>query len=355
MRHGRVLIFRLLVILIAGFCPWVAAVRAQVTPTERVFSGTVNYKYRIQMRLRRAGKTLSGSYFYERVQQALTLRGEIDAQNNFILREYNSSGAQTGIFKGKWEPADCEGCGDSLNGNWSRPDGKGSLMFDLTVYAVDFRGPLKLMTRSMSEKGPKPPPQYEISLEYPQIEGSASANVARFNELIRGKASQVASQYRADFLDRHDESDFGLTYVVGLANDDLVSVDLISCFHYDGAAQRWCYPNTINYDLKSGRLIRFEELFRPGVDYLKWFTDYSLRDLKRQFKDRRVNDKQLQEGLNEMLGNEDRWLVTPEGLDLVFDSLNPSPVAVGEAHVIVPYSEMKQIIRSDGPLSAFTR
>src|SRR5256885_14893661 len=78
--------------------------------SERTFSGKLGDKYRIQMRLRRAGGTLSGTYFYERVRQHLTLRGEIDGQGNFSLREYDAGGVQTGIFKGKWRPSDCEGC-----------------------------------------------------------------------------------------------------------------------------------------------------------------------------------------------------------------------------------------------------
>jgi hypothetical protein len=39
----------------------------------------------------------------------------------------------------------------------------------------------------------------------------------------------------------------------------------------------------------------------------------------------------------------------------VFDSSEIGPPGAGSTHIIVPYSELKQIIRSDGPLSAFTR
>ena len=88
-----------------------------VAQAERVFSGKLGDKYRIQMRLRRVGRKLSGAYFYERVRQDLMLRGEIDEPGNFILREFDAGGAQTGVFKGKWRPSDCEGCGDFLSGN----------------------------------------------------------------------------------------------------------------------------------------------------------------------------------------------------------------------------------------------
>lgn len=41
---------------------------AQVSRAEQVFSGKLGNEYRIQMRLRREGGTLSGVYFYERGQ-----------------------------------------------------------------------------------------------------------------------------------------------------------------------------------------------------------------------------------------------------------------------------------------------
>ena len=85
----------------AAACLWLfaAVAAAQITPAERVFSGKLGNKYRIQMRLRRDGKTLSGSYFYERVQKNLKLSGEIGGHNDFSLREYDDGGVQTGISK----------------------------------------------------------------------------------------------------------------------------------------------------------------------------------------------------------------------------------------------------------------
>ena len=272
------------------------------------------------------------------------------------MREYDSSGTQTGIFKGKWRPSDCEGCGDSLYGKWTRPDGKGSLTFSLTVYAVDFRGPLKLVTRSITEKNRKPHPEYEITVEYPQIEGTGSASVAQFNELIRGEAIKTPNDYRTEFRTGYDGSEFHQSYDVGLANDDLISVDVIYYLYYGGAGERSAFSKTINYDLKRGRVIKFAELFRPGVDYMKWLTDYSVRDLKRQYRDEKeMTDERLREHVENLVGEEDKWLITPEGLVFVFDSMEFGPHGAGETRVIVLNSELRKIIRSDGPLSAFAR
>lgn len=335
---------------------FVTVAAAQAAQPEEVFSGKLGNKYRIQMRLRREAGKLSGAYFYERVRQDLTLRGEIDEQGNFTLREYNASGAQTGVFKGTWKGPDCEGCGDFLSGTWSKSDGTHSMTFALTVYAVAFRGPLKLLTRSVTEKNRRGQPQYEISVEYPQLEGAGGPNVARFNEMIRSQAMKDMEMYRKDFLDGANGSEFDLSYGVGLANDDLVSVDLIYYFYYGGAGQRNAVSQTINYDLKRGRVIKFDELFRPGSDYMKLLSEYCLRELKRQYKDVDwATDERLRLHVENVVGDEQKWLITPDGLDFIFDSAEIGPPGAGETQVIVPYATLRQVIRPDGPLAAFAR
>lgn len=335
------------------------AASAQAEQGERVFGGKLGNKYRIQMRLRRDGGKLSGAYFYERVRQDLTLRGEIDAGGNFTLREYDAAGAQTGVFKGQWRPSDCEWCSDYLTGKWSKPDGTGALPFSLTVYSVAFRGPLKLVTRSFAEKNRRGQPLYEISVEYPQLEGSADASVARFNELIRDKIKKDASfrdEFRGGAEGASDGSEYDLSYGVGIATDDLVSVDFISYFHYAGAGERDAVSETFNYDLKRGRVIKFEELFRPGSDYEKLISDYCLRDLKNQFKDdEQMTDELLKLHVENVVGDDRKWAITPDGLDVIFDSAEIPPAGGGETNVIVPYSVLRRVIRPDGPLAGFVR
>lgn len=338
---------------------WLAFLSASVAATqsasaERVFSGKLGHKYRIQMRLRREGGKLTGTYFYERVQQDLTLRGEIDGQSNFTLREYDAGGAQTGVFKGKWAAPACEECPETLRGNWSKLGEGRALPFELFPSAVAFRSALKIITKAISEKTRKGQPQYEISAEYPQLEGASDARVEHFNQLIRSKALKDVASFRKEFLESADGSEFDLSYDLGVANDDLVSLDFINYFYYGGAGQRNAISETITYDLKQGRQLKFEELFRAGADFTKPLSDYSLRDLKRQYKDDASStDELLRLHVENVVGDEHKWMITPEGLVLIFDSAEIPPAGGGEARVVVPYSVLKRIIRPDGPLAAF--
>jgi hypothetical protein len=45
----------------------------------------------------------------------------------------------------------------------------------------------------------------------------------------------------------------------------------------------------------------------------------------------------------------------PAGLAFVFDSMEIGPAGAGAGHIIVPFAELRQIIRSDGPLATLMR
>jgi hypothetical protein len=203
------------------------------------------------------------------------------------------------------------------------------------------------MTRALGEKNRKGQPQYEITIEYPQLEGGGGASVLRFNEIIRGKAIKALADYRKDSLENGDRGEFGLSYEVGLANDDLVSVNLISYSHYEGAGSHTIVSETINYDLQQGRLIKLDELFLSGSDYQNLLREYSLRDLKKQYQDEAPDmDKEVRRQVEDVVGYESTWTITIEGLGLVFDWPNTGPTTV-----IVPYHALAKVIRPGGPLA----
>jgi hypothetical protein len=171
--------------------------------------------------------------------------------------------------------------------------------------------------------------------------------VLRFNEIIHGKALKALADFRKDSLENGDEGEFGLSYEVELANDDLVSVNLISYSHYAGAGSHTIVSETINYDLQQGRLIKLEELFISGSDYEKLLSEYALRDLKKQYTDDAPErDKELGLQVENVVGYETTWAITPEGLGLVFDWPSTSPTSV-----IVPYHALAKVIRPGGPLA----
>jgi hypothetical protein len=93
------------------------------------------------------------------------LRGEIDGQGKFSLREYARAERKPGSFKGKWLPSDCEGCEESLTATGPGRTAPALRLQSHNPYAVAFRDPLKLMTRALGEKNRKGQSEYEIIIE----------------------------------------------------------------------------------------------------------------------------------------------------------------------------------------------
>lgn len=324
-----------------------------------VFRGTVGTsgKLSIQMRLRREGDRLDGSYFYETIGKDLSLRGTIDAAGNFQLREFDAAGAQTGLFKGKWGGPTCEDCGESLTGKWTRPDGTRPLEFVLGEFPAYFEGDTRLVSKTQKESARRGKwGGHEISAEYPQLVG-AGANVAKFNEEVRALVAKDVADYKKLFGAGEGEGgELDLSYYVSLADDSLVSVDFSDYWFYFGAGSRMAASNTLNYDLARGRALKLADLFKPSSDYLKIISDACKRDLQRQFKGESFPDAERIAGsVEDVVGDEKKWLVSRDGLVVVFDSMQFGPSGSGEHTVTIPFGSLKEVVRPDGPLARFAK
>lgn len=323
------------------------------------FKGTIGEKSRIQMRLRREGDQLSGTYFYESIKTDLALKGTIDREGNFTLREYDAAGAQTGVFKGKWRVAPDTSL--FLNGSWSKPDGKRTLPFAVAEFPIEFGGAARMISRELKEsnlKGKRP--EYRISAEYPQIEGSAAPGVRRFNEAVRAFVSKEVAGFRENFTEDADSGgEADISYSVGLANDDLASVEFNLYFFYTGAGRRNSISRTRTFDLKTGAALKLSDLFKPSSGHLKVISDYCLKDLKRQLKEDGGDvpeDEWIMARVEESVDDEaGKWLVTRGGLQVVFDSSQFGPSGAGGRSVTVPYPVLRGIMKPDGLLAPFVK
>jgi Protein of unknown function (DUF3298) len=319
------------------------------------FRGTVG-KNRVQMRLRRAGDALDGSYFYERSKGgSLRLEGKVEGEGHFTLREFDAAGAQTGLFKGTWDDEEQEQ-EVYLTGRWSRPDGTRQTEFSLAEMFLALRAGARIITRELKDADKRM--NIEISIEYPQLEGLPAA--AGFNDAARALAAKEAADFRkgvADYLaDYKDKppSDLlnlrDLGYYVVYADDNLISVGFTEVTNYAGAA----HPNTatvvLNYDLKAGRTLRLADLFRPGSPYLKTISDYCLKELEGDGDLEGFRDM-IAEGASAKLKNYRNWLVKRQGLEITFDPYQVGPYAAGPQYVTIPYKALAKIINPAGPLA----
>lgn len=91
----------------------------------KLFIGTINDKYKIEMTIIKTGNSINGNYKYSGKQNSLKINGTIDNTGNFTINEFNDKGNMTGIFKGQL-------ANTQANGQWSVPDGSKTMPFSIS-------------------------------------------------------------------------------------------------------------------------------------------------------------------------------------------------------------------------------
>ena len=328
-------------------------------PQTKYFKGSIGTSLDLQMKLVRTGDQLAGSYFYQKVGTRINLRGNVDKDGNLTLEEFDQAGKQTGLFKGIWTVDAGDGL-INLAGNWSKPPSeKGSekkIAFSVHEEPIAFTGDVEITSKQIKESNKKL--RYEIAAQYPQITGGANPNFEKFNQAARALVNKEVSDFRKGMQPEGEEaeplpdesggSDLSVSYTVALAQDDLVSVKFDVSNYEAGAAHPNPYSHVLNYDLKNGKQLKLSALFKPGAKFLQTIATYCIADLKKQQKDLPVD--QIEEGAAAKSENYGSWTITKRGLGIHFDAYQVAPYAAGPQFVLVPYSNLKDLINPDGPI-----
>jgi hypothetical protein len=335
-----------------------------VAPEAKYFKGSIGSSLDLQMKLVRTGDQLAGSYFYQKIGTRIDVRGNIDKDNSLTLEEFDKGGKQTGVFKGIWQ-IDADGL-VTLAGNWSKPPSeKGSdkkTAFSLHEEPIAFTGDAELTSKQIKESNKTL--MYEISANYPQLNGGNNPNFAKFNQVAQALVAKKVAGFKKDMAPAEGEgpppegsmgSNLTVGYTVILAQDDLISIKFDIGSYYQGAAHPNSYSDVLNYDLKNGKQLKLADLFKPGAKYLQTIAAYSIGDLKKQGKDKGLLDDQIQTGAAPEAKNYQSWNITKRGLGINFDSYQVGPYAAGPQFVMVPYSTLKDLINPESPIAQFAK
>ena len=331
----------------------------------KFFKGSIGSSLDLQMKLVRTGDELSGSYFYQKIGTRIDLRGKVDQYGNLTLDEFDKGGKQTGVFKGMWQVDANDGL-IRLAGNWSKPlDEKGSdkkTAFSLHEEPISFTGDVELVSKQIKENDRKL--MYEVSAQYPQLNGGNNPNFEKFNQTARALVTRKVAGFKKDMAPSEDEeprpegsmgSYLNVAYTLILAQDDLISVKFDVGSYYQGAAHPNSYSDVINYDLKNGKQLKLSDLFKPSSKYLQAIADYSIADLKKQAKEKGLTDEEIASGAAPAGKNYDRWNIMKTGIGVSFDAYQVGPYAAGPQFVTVPYSALKDMINPEGPIAQFAK
>jgi len=341
-----------------------------------VFAGAIDDRHAIRMQLERKDADLSGAYYYERAgafnsaMRTLELKGRIDGDGNVTLAEMTQNyktgkPRRTGEFKGKLDGLSANGdIRLRFSGEWTggRDGKKAPFGVQQLRYGL---GALKLGKKDQKSADKKL--RYEIKTSLPEISGTDSARVEKFNQAVANLVAARTREFRNNVneLARDEASSprqdvkpnspktppnsLDVSYEVTAANKDFISI-LFSFFEYTGGAHPNTSTESLNFDLKRNAPVKLADLFTPNSNYLQVISDYAVKELK---KLETVDDPE--KGAGPSLDNFHSWNISFAGLKITFDPYQVGAYAVGEHEVVVPYSVLKPIINPDGMLAQFAK
>lgn len=198
----------------------------------------------------------------------------------------------------------------------------------------------------------------ELSADYPMLVGDERPAALKFNRLMHDLA---AGEMRPLLRDRSDPDDDKqrmkgvhmerhISHKVVYASDELVSVLFYVTGYSTPSAHGYHYFVTFNFDVKSGRKLELEELFKPGSRYLEAVSRACVEDLDRQFPPGYATRGGTRPAAK--ADNYRAWVVTPAGLVFIFEEYDLVAYAEGEPKVLIPFERLKEMMRPEGALAS---
>lgn len=211
---------------------------------------------------------------------------------------------------------------------------------------------VKFINKSIIEKNERK--MFELKASYPELADANPAVAAKFNELTKTAVMKEIREFKKLALaqntqDSASDNYLEMNYRLDFANERVLSV-AFGNYVFEGGERPNLYSFTINFDLKSGKKIELADIFKPGSNYLKFLSDYSIKDLKRELGD--LSDEEwLENGAGAQAENFGSWNLTAKGLLINFDPVRIASPALGARQVLIPYNDLKGILQENSVVS----
>lgn len=208
-----------------------------------------------------------------------------------------------------------------------------------TYFAV---ADMSITLRSLDKHG------YKVSANYP-ILASSEPEVRKFNRWIKERVLEDANRF-ARWADverpKYTPIARGLWSLdvwcdVYYTNEHFVSLRLAHEEMLPGQMHPINYYETINYDLRHGRLLRAKDVFKRG--YLNSLSGYSRKYLQDQYE--MPDEDWLNRGTKPHTENFLNWNLVPDGVLLSFEDYQVGPHSFGQPEFVVPFSALEDTIQ----------
>jgi hypothetical protein len=250
---------------------------------------------------------------------------------------------------------------NEITGKWSKPDGSKETEFQVFQQPIAFTAAVRVAPKVIKEANKEK--RYTVDAEYPQIEGDA--RFEGFNREARSLVTKDVAAFKtgesstegdagSELPAETQQSSLNMGYEIRFATDDLISVEFTEATYEAGAAHGNSATEVLNYDVRNNKKLALADLFNPKTNYLSVISTYcisNLRDRSKREADSMIDEDMMKTGAAPQASNYQACAITKKGLWVTFDPYQVAAYAAGPQHVLVPYSALKDILKTDGPLA----
>ncbi len=234
----------------------------------------------VTMDLEKNEKSLSGTYYYNRIGLLLYLYGTLNSDGSFEIKEMNEKGENTGRFDGAFTDT------DNISGTWTNILNSKSLPFKLTVFTENIAD---ILYQDYYREGCNIAKRNEEQLNSDsEITDTICSTISLKNISISGIDGEVASRINNRMLEPILSSEGGAyknieemlasvtnvsaeasftreIYVSVMTNEpDLLCIQISQSSYYFGAAHPIGYSEFLNFNLNNGQTISLDDVLIDG-------------------------------------------------------------------------------------------
>ncbi len=189
----------------------------------------------------------------------------------------------------------------------------------------------------------------DINVHYPVVSGLPDDVARTVNERFMADARAAVAAFR-DEADQAGAAHEGPSYFFGVEmHPALVTPQLLSVrfMHqsYTGGAHGTAYVTTRTVDLDSGETRTLTDLFGDGI--LDRVSSTAITAIQDEYG----TGDWAAEGAAPDAALLSRFVLTPDALEVWFDSYQVGPFAIGTPHVTIPYAQLADLVPDDGPVA----
>ena len=198
----------------------------------------------------------------------------------------------------------------------------------------------------------------EITASYPVFEDRKTPGLFDdVNSHIKGVVDPWIAKFMDSTADVSQNMPAGAAWILQLQTDyavEYLNGIILSLsftdYAFTGGAHGGTISSTYDYDLVNKKEISLSDIFKPGSDYLKFLSDYSFEDIKRQNTQMGMDSMEdmIKPGVDPLIPeNFARFILTADSLIIRFDQYQVGPGAAGSYSVSIGYEKIKDLLNED--------